>query len=162
MTMQIKEDERALMNHLESLDRWLHDDEGGAVPLQVLRERGLEIPDDDTTLDDASLHSKLWEVLEAMADIGMVVEFTDHLSDRALYRYLVRDCLPVETYLSEFGLWHVSPVDELNYGDVYMRYYADDVERATWAEDTGDPLPPREPRAYDRDRLLPGGADHQR
>jgi hypothetical protein len=145
--------------YLEKLDRFLEDGEGGEVPLLVLRERGLTIPDADTTLDDAALHAKLWEVLEAMAELGIVIDSTNHLSDRELYRWLVRDVLAEETFLDDVGHWHISAVNPggtEEEDDLYLRYYADDETRELWQRDLGINLPPKQHPPYDRDRLLPG------
>lgn len=151
------------MRELERLDRWLDGDEPGEVPLLVFRERGMTIPDDDSTLDDAALTAKLWEVLEAMASVGMIVDSTDHLSDRELYRYLVKDALLEGIPLSDGGTWHLSPIgggsEEDN--EIYLRYYADDETREDWQRGSDTPIPPKEKLPYDRDRTLPGSAGYQ-
>lgn len=153
-------DEKDPLAYLERLDEFLEGG-GGDVPLVILRERGVVIPDDDAALDDAALHAKLWEVLEAMAELGIVVDSTNHLSDRELYRWLVRDALTEEAFLSDAGIWHISPIgsgseDE---NEVYLRYYADDETREMWKRDFDIVLPPKEPPPFDRDRLLPGGEE---
>jgi hypothetical protein len=152
--MNVKNDPIA---ELEKLDRFLDGDEPGERPLDVLRARGLEIPDDDS-LDDAALPAVLWNLLEGMAAIGLLVDSTDHLSDRELYRYLVQDALMEETLLpmSANSFVHYSPIgggsEEDN--EIYLRYYADDEDREQWARDFGDPLPPKTARPYDRDKIL--------
>lgn len=142
----------------ERLDRFYDGEEPGEMPLAVLRAKGMAIPDDDAGLDDAALHAKLWEVLEGMATVGMFIDSTDHLSDRELYRYLVRSALVEETILpGEGGMWQLSPIgggsEEDN--EIYLRYYADDETREMWRIDFSAPLPARSPAPYDRDRLLP-------
>jgi hypothetical protein len=128
-------------------------DEASDRPLDVLRARGMDIPD-EASLDDAAVTRKLWELIEGMAAIGMELESTDHLSDRELYRYLVTDGLLEEAILG--GGWHLSPIGSGSDEDseIYLRYYADDAERAHWEKSFGGPLPPKEPKPYDRDRLL--------
>ena len=148
--------ERDFMAGLERLDAFLDGTEPGDIPLTALRTRGIEMPD-DATLSDEELHRRLWEVITAMKAMGLVIEFTDHLSDRELYRYL-GEALKEETILSDdpHSAWHLSPIgsgsDEDN--EIYLRYYADDEDRRQWAAD-GTKVPPKEPRPYDRDRLLP-------
>ncbi len=77
---------------VERLDRFFDGEEEGERPIDVLRARGITIPD-GAALDDESLRAKLWEVINAMGSIGMYLESTDHLSDRELYRHLVTDAL---------------------------------------------------------------------
>ncbi len=143
---------------LERLDVFLDGSESGEVPIEILRARGIEIPD-ESSLDDAALHAKLWQIIQEMAALGLYVESTDHLSDRELYRYLVTDALVEETCLpmSPNGGWHISPIGGCSEEDneIYLRYYADDAIREDWRRDFGEPIPPREPLPFDRDRLLP-------
>lgn len=148
-----------LIEELERLDRFFDGEEPGEIPMDVLRETGIEIPDDDAALSDDALAAKLLEIASALFDVGIVLEQTDHLSDRELYRWLVARVLRKETILStdDLSTWHVSPIgggsEEDN--EIYLRYYADDEDRARWQADFGEPLPAKEPRPYDRDRFLP-------
>lgn len=144
-----------LIEELERMDRFLDGTEAGDVPLEVLRARGIEMPD-EKTLDDAEVHRVLWLVIEGMADLGMFIDSTDHLSDRDLYRYLA-EALLVETVLTgSAGAEFISPIgsgsDEDN--DIFLRYYADDADRKMWGDD-GFTIPPHEPPPFDRDRLMP-------
>ncbi|MGH9422788.1 MAG: hypothetical protein ACRD3J_22635 [Thermoanaerobaculia bacterium] len=146
---------------LERLDRFFDGEEDGEMPLAALRARGIDIPDDDTALDDAALHAKLWEIIDAMAAIGIVLELTDHLTDRELYRYLVNDALmePTILPLGSAGTWHTSPLGSWSEEDtqIHLRFFADDDEREEWHRQWGEPLPPKEARRADRDRFLPTG-----
>ena len=156
--MLIDRDDDDPIAELEKLDRFLDGEEDGERPLDVLRARGVVLPE-ESSLGDESLHQKLQELIDEMAGIGMLIESTDHLSDRELYRYLVTDALLEETVLptSSNGAWHMSPIgggsEEDN--EIYLRYYADDDTRERWHRDFGDPLPPKEKPPFDRDRLLP-------
>jgi hypothetical protein len=143
---------------LERLDRFLSDEEAGERPIDVMRAAGMEIPCDGA-LDDLQLCTKLWEIIEAMAAFGFVLEWTDHLSDRDLYRFLVEDALLVEELLpGTGGFCHISPIGGWSNEDMqtHLRYYADDADREKWRCKFGGPLPPHEPLPYDRDRFLPG------
>ena len=154
----IYEEENDVIAELERMDRFFEGEEAGEIPLEVLRGRGIDIPA-IPPVDEAELRARLMEIVEGMADIGMMLEDTDHLSDAELYRYLVDDALLEETMLSSGGgQWHISPIgggsEEAN--EIYLRYYADDEYREQWHRDFGDALPPKEKPPHDRDRFLPG------
>jgi hypothetical protein len=147
------------MEYLEKLDAWLERGEGGSIPIDLLHERGVEFPS-STSLDDAKLNAKLWEILEAMSAIGLYVTFTDHLSDRQLYDRLVNEILLEEAFLDPDDPCMGEVCDLIGNGTeeanrIYLVYYADEEERQDWAARFGDPLPPRIPRPHDRDRFLP-------
>lgn len=154
----IHDEENDLIAELERMDRFFEGREAGDIPLEVLRGRGIDIPATPPA-DEAELRARLMEIVEGMADIGMMLEDTDHLSDVELYRYLVDEALLAEIMLSPAGgHWHISPIgggsEEGN--EIYLRYYADDEYREQWHRDFGDVLPPKEKPPYDRDRFLPG------
>ncbi|MGA7614316.1 MAG: hypothetical protein WBX15_03975 [Thermoanaerobaculia bacterium] len=155
--MKSNDDEYDPIEEIERIDRFYDGEEEGERPIEVLRARGVEIPD-ETSLDDAKLYERLWAILKAMAEIGIYVESTNHLSDRELYRYLVGHVLVEETILpgSPMGGWFYSPIGGCSEEDIeiYLRYYADEDERESFREDDR-PLPPKETPPYDRDRLLP-------
>jgi len=80
-----------------------------------LQEVGVELIPEDSCRDDGALHRQLWEVIETLADLGIYLLRTDHLSDRELYRLLegrilrepVRDLPPsagVHEYI-DLGVW---------------------------------------------------------
>lgn len=147
-----------LIEELERMDRFFDGEEPGEYPLDVLRARGVDIPD-ESKLADGELHDRLWTLLRAMSEIGLYVESTDHLSDRELYRYLVENALVEETILSDGldGGWFLSPIGGCSEEDIeiYLRYYADDEERESFRTDGDEPLPPKESKPWDRDRFLP-------
>jgi hypothetical protein len=144
---------------LERIDRFFDGEEAGDIPLEILRARGIDIQQLPPS-DEAELRAKLWEMIEGMSEIGMVLEDTDHLSDLELYRYLVDDALLEETLLPSGagGTWHISPIgggsEEDN--EIYLRYYADDEDRERWHREFDYALPPKEKPPCDRDRFLPG------
>jgi len=113
-------------------------------------------------LDDAQLRGRLWELIYALAARRIFLNYTDHLSDIALYKLLddfldedCADCPPqAETNLrldmSERG----NASDDGSH--TWLRYYADDTERAYWRHGFPDtPVPSREKPPHDRDRFLP-------
>ncbi len=156
--MLIDDDDDDPIAEIERLDRFFDGEEDGERPLEVLRARGVELPE-ESSLDDEALHQKLTELFDEMAGIGMLIDSTNHLSDRELYRYLLTDALLEETILprSSAGAWHMSPIGggSREDNDIYLRYYADDETRERWQRDFRDPLPPKEKPPFDRDRLLP-------
>jgi hypothetical protein len=154
--MLTDEEESNVIAELERMDRFFDGEEPGDIPLEFLRQRGIDIPALAPD-DDGELRAKLQELIEEMFEIGIVVEFIDHLSDGDLYRYLVDDVLLVEMMLSTSvgGHWNISPIgggSEAD-NDIYLRYYADDEDRELWRRDFGDPLPPKEEPPYGRDRF---------
>lgn len=147
------------INALIRFDAWLERGEGGTVPGELLRQRGIEIVE-SSKLDDAKLPGKLWELVEELAEIGIYLCFTDHLSDRELYERLFSDILPTETFLDPEDPWTGETCDLTIGGSeedhrIYLTYYADDEDRRRWQAEFGDPLPAREPHPFDRDRFLP-------
>jgi hypothetical protein len=124
-----------------------------------LVQRGVEMAPPDE-LDDASLHAKLQEVLDALAAIRFFLHDTDHLSDRELYTWLWSDGLREETPdLSQLGgAWHMSPIGSGADEDlaIFLKYYASEKERRRWKADfPNDPLPPHCALPHHRDRSLP-------
>lgn len=148
------------INYLERLDAFLGGVEDGVIPLELLEERGVAMPP-DPELSDEELHERLWQVIRGVADFGVYLESTDHLSDRELYRYLRDDALVTPTFLmpdDPYSATHFSPIGGFGDDDIaiYLRYYADDATRAEWRRDfPQDELPPKLPPPYDRDSRLP-------
>lgn len=142
------------------LENVLEIEEHGFVrPLDALLKAGFPLPP-AAELDDASLRTKLWELIGELARRRLFLHSTDHLSDRELYIWLLTDALKEEMmgFGLPFGNCHLDVLGSGSEEDVIlqMRYYADDQERASWLKDFSDfPMPAKEPRPYDRDRLLP-------
>jgi hypothetical protein len=111
------------------------------------------------TLSNEELHDRLNQTLQRLYDRNILLDFSDHLSDRQLYCLIARDILPecekAVSIPNTFLHWQcIDPVvDEEN----WLRYYADEVERRQWQEQTGLRLPPMEsppfPRSYPRRKL---------
>lgn len=99
------------------------------------------------TLDDGRLRERLWETIERLFSRRIVLDFTDHLSDRELYALIRRDILPApvkqvdlpDNYLH----WDCSASDD---GDptAWLAFYATDEEREQWQLEEGREPPPRE------------------
>jgi hypothetical protein len=129
-------------------------------PFARLEAAGVRLPAPDA-LDDAALHDKLWELINALAAQDTELHSTDHLSDRALYERLWSDVLREEYPMMPVGSGWVNNLDMIGSGSeediqISLRYYSTDEDRQHWADDFPDlNIPPREPKPYDRDRLLP-------
>ena len=76
----------------------------------------------------------------------VVLDFTDHLTDRELYCLIVRDILPSPEKKidnsSSYLHWDCS--DASGDAQLWLRYYATAEEREQWADDFGGVLPPHE------------------
>jgi hypothetical protein len=81
-----------------------------------------------------------------MFEKHIVLDFTDHLTDRQLYCLIYRDILPSHEKMiqraSNYLHWDCANID--GDPDVWLRYYACDEERQAWAEETDGELPPVE------------------
>lgn len=105
-------------------------------------------------LSAADLHQILWDVIYKLFEKRIVLDFTDHLSDRQLYCLIYRDILParekkldsVNTYLH----WDCTGPGG---AEIWLRYYASEEERQEWAETYHQPLPDSSAPSYPR--LLP-------
>jgi hypothetical protein len=106
-------------------------------------------------LDDRELSDKLWSTIEILYQKRIVLDFTDHLTDRQLYTLILRDILPSPEKKidnsSNYLHWDCSDAG----GDetVWLRYYASDEDRAAWMAETQALLPPKELPPYMR--MLP-------
>lgn len=131
-------------------------------PLTLLTRSGLNVKSPDE-VDDDHLNATLWDVIRGLAEIGIYLHSTDHLSDRELYVRLWTDVLrdPMELDPEESdACWHVDLVSGGSEEDIhlYLKHYADEEERRRWAKEwPDDPLPPHVAPPFDRDRHLPHG-----
>ncbi|REK17517.1 MAG: hypothetical protein DWQ37_06020 [Planctomycetota bacterium] len=125
------------------------------LPISQWFEPELRLPHPDTLSND-QLHALLWEAIHKLFAQRIVLDFTDHLSDRELYCLIYRDILPCREKkidsLSNYLHWDCADMG----GDpsVWLRYYASEEERLAWVDDFGGPLPhvelPPHPRQLPR------------
>jgi hypothetical protein len=129
---------------------------------EQLAAKGVALPPPDA-IADSDIKTRLWEVLAALHDARVELDYTDHLSDRELYATLWNHILPNE----------VPAINELGYTEhfqmllctgeepqtsLYLRYFADEKERGRWQQDNPEyVMPPQEDPPYNRDVLLPSG-----
>ena len=102
-------------------------------------------------LDDEQLVQALDHVIAKLFEKRLLLDFSDHLSDRELYTLIYRDILPSREknlrHRSGFIHWDCSCGDD----EVWLRFYATDDEREEYQECTGERLPPKEVPPYYRD-----------
>jgi len=129
-----------------------------------LNRRGLKFPGPDE-LTDEDLPCALWRLLRRLAELHVFLYSTNHLSDRDLYERLWYRELPMETVmpcLDEDEALHLDLIMPGSEDEVvaYLKYYADDEDRARWKEDyPGMPMPERAAFPFDRDRFMPQRED---
>jgi hypothetical protein len=121
------------------------------LPISQWFNPELELSHPDT-LDDLTLHEVLWDTLHRLCDQRVVLDFTDHLSDRQLYCLIYRDILPSPEKKIDlpknFLHWHC--LDDEDEPETWLRFYASEDERQAWAAESGQQLPPAEPPPYPR------------
>ncbi len=98
-------------------------------------------------LADEDLHLILWEVVQKLYDQRIVLDFTDHLPDRALYCLIFRDILPAREKKLDWptNYLHWDCTAPSSDPDDWLRYYATIEERRDWAETYRQPVPSAEP-----------------
>lgn len=105
------------------------------------------------TLDDDQVRERLWETIERLFEKRIVLDFTDHLSDRELYALIRRDILPStvkQVDLPDNYLHWDCSADEAGDPSAWLAYYASDEEREEWRLEEGRDPPPRQVPAYPR------------
>ncbi|MGA2620356.1 MAG: hypothetical protein ABSF26_22275 [Thermoguttaceae bacterium] len=135
----------------EFLTSMLEWEQAPILPIYRWFDPELRLPRPEA-LRDADLHVILWDVIRKLSQRRIVLDFTEHLSDRELYCLIYRDILPSREKkidrLSNYLHWDCTgPSGD---PDVWLRYYASQAERAEWAESYRQPLPPRQPPPYPR------------
>jgi hypothetical protein len=110
----------------------------------------LKLPHPDS-MEDTQFSQILHETQQKLYEQRIILDFTDHLSDRQLYCLICRDILP--SFEKKIDLprnylhWHC--LDD-NDTETWLRYYASAIERATWSEETGLIPPPAEQPPFPR------------
>ncbi len=122
------------------------------LPISQWFEPELKLPPPDT-LDDEALHRVLWETIEKLFSKRIVLDFTDHLSDRALYCLIARDILStLEKRLDNSRAYlHWDCCDASGDPELWLKYYATEEDREDWAGDLPEPVPEREEPPYPRE-----------
>jgi hypothetical protein len=147
------EDDDDLPEYLERLDSFLSGKSQTTLYFQ-LEKKGWA-PNLSDNLSDEEVNQALTELIWSLKDLNVIIEDTDHLSDRELYAELLDFCdEPNVCFVGLTGAaQHWSPIG--SYGpeeyQVYLRYYADEEERTRFAEEYPDEaIPPSELPPYPR------------
>jgi hypothetical protein len=96
-------------------------------------------------LSDDDLHQILWDVIHKLYEKRIVLDFTDHLSDRQLYCMIFRDILPAREKKLDWpnNYLHWDCTGPANDPDLWLQYYASEQDREDWTDMYRQPLPPR-------------------
>jgi hypothetical protein len=123
------------------------------LPISQWFEPELQLPRPDT-LGDEQLHERLWQAIHQLFDRRIVLDFTDHLSDRELYCLIYRDILPCREKKIDVpdNYLHWDCADVGGDATTWLRFYATEEERLAWIEDVGfdEPMPAAEKPPYPR------------
>ncbi len=126
------------------------------LPISQWFDPELQLPRPDR-LDSDQLHERLWQAIHQLFERRIVLDFTDHLSDRELYCLIYRDILPCREKKIDVpdNYLHWDCADVGGDATTWLRYYATEEERRAWIEDVefDEPLPAAEKPPYPR--LLP-------
>jgi hypothetical protein len=121
------------------------------LPIYRWFEPELRPPRPDS-LNDDDLHQILWDLIGKLFARRIVLDFTDHLSDRDLYCLIFRDILPAREKKLDWptNYLHFDCTGPSSDPEIWLRYYATEEERLDWAETYRQPLPPAAPPPYPR------------
>ena len=139
--------------YLASMLAW---ERAPVLPLARWFEPALSIPHPDEFSEDRDgqrqLASILWETIQQLFEKRVVLDFTDHLSDRELYTLVFRDILPSQERKidSPDSYLHWDCADVSGDPEVWLRYYASDEEREQWADEFGVPVSEHEMAPFRR------------
>lgn len=132
---------------LESMLAW---ERAPALPISCWSLPELALPR-PSSLDDDVLHTLLYDAIERLFSVRVVLEMTEHLSDRELYTLIYRDILPaVEKRVDLPGnylCWRC--LDEAD-TETWLQFYATASERQQWSEQHDEPIPPAKALPYQR------------
>ncbi|MEZ6108969.1 MAG: hypothetical protein R3B96_23540 [Pirellulaceae bacterium] len=111
----------------------------------------LQLPSIES-LTDEEIGRLLGETIERLYSRRIVLECTEHLSDRELLTVIARDILPSYEKMVDLpkNYFHWHCIDETIDTDKWLRFYATDDERANWADETGEVPPAAEEPPYPR------------
>ena len=111
-------------------------------------------PPHSSRLDDKDISRILGDLIARLFEKDIVLDFTDHLSDRELYQVICQDILPSREKKIDKRrgalLWDCSYIGCITDPTAWLTYYASDEDRDDWEERYGLPLPEKELPKYPR------------
>ena len=123
---------------LESMLAW---ERAPALPISCWSLPELVLPRPDS-LDDDLLQGILADTIDRLFSVRVVLEMTEHLSDRELYTLIYRDILPAcekkVDLPGNYLCWRC--LDESD-TETWLAYYATEAERLQWLQQNIQPLP---------------------
>ena len=133
---------------LESMLAW---ERAPVLPISQWFEPELQLPRPNT-LDDRQLHQLLSDTIHRLHEQRIVLDFTDHLTDRELYCLIYRDILPSREKRIDLprNFLHWDCANTSGDPETWLRYYATSEERQAWNAETGSLLPRAQPPPYPR------------
>jgi len=133
---------------LASMLAW---EQAPVLPIYRWFEPELRPPRPDS-LNEEDLHRILIDVVDKLYSKRIVLDFTDHLSDRALYRLIYTSILPAREKKIDSALnyLHWDCAGASGDPETWLRYYATTEEREAWAELYNQPLPEKAIPPYSR------------
>ena len=141
---------------LSSMLQW---EQAPILPIYKWFEPGeISLPSPQAVSDDR-LPKLLSFLAHKLYEKHIVLDHTDHLSDRDLYRIIVLKILPQNEKKLElvdaYRHWDCSRVagreDELEDAKTWLTYYASDAQRECWAAAYGEDIPEKKIPCYHRD-----------
>jgi hypothetical protein len=134
--------------YLESMLEW---EKAPVLPIRDWFEPPLIIPHPDA-VSGRELSDILWETIQKLYEKRIVLDFTDHLSDRELYCLVFSDILPSseKRVRASNNYLHWDCANTTGDPETWLRYYASPEEREAWEQEFNFPLPPSEPPPYPR------------
>lgn len=114
------------------------------------------VPPHPSQMSDEVLAGALQQLIQKLYEKRIVLDFTDHLSDRDLYELIVFQILPTSEKKIDnadfYRHWDCSSaaLDEEQREEIWLTYYASDEERDGWEDAHCVVLPPKQLPLYPR------------
>ena len=139
---------------LESMLAW---ERAPALPISCWALPELVLPPPHK-VDDDVLRELLDDAIDRLFAVRVVLEMTEHLSNRELYTLIYRDILPAcekkVDLPGNYLCWRC--LDESD-AETWLTYYATESDRIQWLANHAGPLP--EPREVPYPRKLPRASE---